>query len=147
MEVILKETIPTLGQVGEIVKVKSGYARNYLLPRKLAVVADTQNKKELAHWQKMASARLAKEKVKTEVLAKKIEAISLRLVKPSGEGDKLFGAVVAKEIVEALRKEEVVVDKRQVLLEKPIKTLGTFEVTVKLHPEVRAVLRIEVIKE
>lgn len=147
MDVILKETVPALGQAGETVKVNPGYARNYLLPRKLAVTADPRNKREMEHWMRMAKARQAKEKVKTEALAKTIEGLALEIKKPSGEGGKLFGAVTGMEIAEALRKHEIVVNRRQVLLEKPVKTLGVFEVKIKLHAEVQATLKVEVVKE
>lgn len=147
MEVILKETIPALGQAGEVVKVKAGFARNFLLPRKLAVVADPKNVKAMEHWKRMALSRQAKGKAKAEELGRKIEGILLEVKKPAGKEDKLFGSVTSMDIAEGLRKQEIMVDRRQVLLEKPVKTLGSLEVKIKLHPEVQAVLKVEVVKE
>jgi len=146
MEVILKENIESLGEAGDVVRVRAGYARNFLLPHKMAVQADSSNLKELEHHKRAAQARQSKLKKEAETLATKIAAVSLTIQKDSGEGDKLFGSVTAKDVLLALRKEGVAVDRRQLQIKTPFKQLGDFDVPVKLHPEVSTTLKVSIVK-
>ena len=146
MEVILKKTIETLGQVGDLIKVKAGHARNFLLPQGLAVEANANTLKELEHQKKVIQNRRADEKASAEQLKQKIEATVITLKKEAGEKDKLFGAVTTKEIAEELRKRDFVINKSQIHMDGPIKQLGEETISVKLHPEVTATLRVAVVK-
>lgn len=147
MEVILKEDIPTLGKAGEIVKVREGYGRNYLLPTQKAVLADRRNIKELDHHKKVIAAQQSKiEKIALELKAK-LEGHSVTLAKEAGEEDKLFGSVTALEIAEALRIEGHPIDKRMIHLTEPIRSLGIFEVPVKLKADVTAIIKVWVVKK
>lgn len=147
MEVILREEIKALGKAGEVVKVKPGYARNYLLPHGLAVIADPKNLKEMEHHKRAVQLRQAKQKKEAEGLSEKIASTAITIKKEAGEENKLFGAVTVKDIVQALRKENLELDRRQIQLASPIKTLGVHTIPVKLHPEVTATLKVTVVKE
>lgn len=146
MEVILKEDIQSLGKAGDIVKVKDGYARNFLLPRGVAVVAEKGNVKELEHHKRAVAARQAKLKMQAEALAARLAGLSLTLSREAGEEDKLFGSVTNKDIAEALRRENIVIDRRHIALPNPIRQIGVFEVPVHLHSEVTATLKVWVVK-
>lgn len=146
MKVILQENIDTLGRVGDIVSVADGYGRNFLLPRKKAILADEGNVKALNHQKMLAQHRRAKAVKEAQALAKKVEALSLSLTRQAGENDRLFGSVTAMDIEAALRAEKVEIDRKMIQLEEPIKNIGTFNVDVKLHPEVTARLKLWVIK-
>ena len=147
MEVILQEDIPTLGKAGEIVRVREGYARNYLLPRKKAVLADRKNVRELEHHQKKISARQAKTAKQAGEIKAKLENHSVTIAKEAGEEDKLFGSVTALEIAEALRNDGFAVDKRMIEIADPIKAIGVFDVPVHLHADTRAVVKVWVVKK
>ncbi len=147
MQVILREEISGLGKAGELVKVKEGFARNFLLPQKKAVLADPKNIKMLEHQKKVAEARQKKAKKGAEELASKISAISVTIERESGEEDKLFGSVTTRDIAEALRKDGVTLDKRIISLKEPIKQIGVTDVEVKLHPEVTATVKVWVVKK
>lgn len=147
MQVILREDVKNLGKAGEVVKVKDGYARNFLFPQEKAVQADPKNLKELEHHQKAAAARQAKLKKQAEELAQKLSQVSLAIQRQAGEEEKIFGAVTTKDIADALRRENLIVDKKGIELAAPIKQLGIFEVPVKLHPEVTATVKVWVVKE
>jgi len=140
MKVILREDIETLGKAGDIVKVADGYGRNFLIPRKLAVPADLRNLKALEHERRGIEARAKKLRKSAESLAESLSALSLTLAAKAGEEGKLFGAVTSRDIAEALAGAGVAVDRRQVLLEEPIKQVGDYKVKVKaggsLVPEV-----------
>ena len=140
MKVILREDIETLGKAGDIVKVADGYGRNFLIPRKLAVPADLRNLKALEHERRGIEARAKKLRKSAESLADSLSALSLTLAAKAGEEGKLFGAVTSRDIAEALAGAGVAVDRRQVLLEEPIKQVGDYKVKVKaggsLVPEV-----------
>ena len=146
MQVILQDNIDNLGKVGDIVKVKPGYARNYLIPRGLAAEASTRNVSRLEHQKRAADSKRNKIKVEAEKLAKTIESAKLVLPRQVGEEDKLFGSVTSMDIEQALRSAGVVVDRKQIVLAEPIKTLGLHEVVVKIHPEVNAKVRVNVTK-
>ena len=147
MELILRDDVDKLGRRGDIVKVKEGFARNFLLPRGLGMPVNAANKAMIEKEKKAHAARLAKEKAEFEQLAARIA--SLRFIAPRkvGENDVLYGSVTSGDIADFLKNKGVEIDKRKVQLEEPIKKLGEHEVVVKLHPEVSAHLRVLVTKE
>ncbi|MBN2467378.1 MAG: 50S ribosomal protein L9 [Deltaproteobacteria bacterium] len=147
MKVILLEDDPRLGKIGDVIQVKDGYARNHLIPRKVAVPASSQNLKSLTHQKSLIQQKQNRVKKEAEVIAEKIEGLSCTIAKPAGEEDKLFGAVTSLDIVESLKEENIPVDRKKILLEEPIKTLGIYKVPIKLHPEVTAHLKIWVVKQ
>jgi large subunit ribosomal protein L9 len=144
MEVILREDIKTLGKAGELVKVKPGYARNYLLPQGLAYEATEGNRKRIAAETKARAVRLAAEKAEAEAQAAKLGGVHLTLSRKAGEGDRLFGSITAQDVAAALAAQGHQVDKRRIELDHPIKTLGDHTVAIRLHPEVTAELRLTV---
>lgn len=146
MKVILKEDVKDLGDMGSIVDVKKGYGRNYLIPRNLAVEANPNNIKQFEHQKKMILAKVSKVRKSAQDLADQISNMSLSIEALAGEEDKLFGSVTSKDIAEAIARQGVEVDRRKILLEEPIKRLGTYEVDVKVHQDVTATVKIEVIK-
>ncbi len=147
MKVILTEEVENIGQPGDLLKVKDGYARNYLLPNNKAVQATIQNMKQLEHQKRLIGEKLNKIKSEAEKLSKKIERLSCTITKPAGEEDKLFGSVTSADICESLKNEGIEIDKKKILLEEPIKNLGIFNIMVKLHPEITAKLKVWVVKE
>ncbi|MDA2914231.1 50S ribosomal protein L9 [Acidobacteriia bacterium AH_259_A11_L15] len=147
MEVILREDVPKLGTRGDLVTVKEGYARNYLLPRKLAMPATVGNRKQLEEMKAATARRLAKEKSSAEAVAAQMAELTLTLSAKAGEADRLFGSVTAMDIAEALAAKGFPVDKRRVELGQPIKTLGEYEVPIRLHPEVTATVKVTVVPE
>jgi|SRR6266540_2377685 len=146
MKVILKENIDTLGQIGDIVKVAPGYARNYLVPKGYAIEATTKNAKALDHAKRHLEYKKNKETENARHFAAKIEAITLKLVHQAGEGDKLFGSVTNMELAEHLKAQGIEVDRKKIILPEPIKQLGDYTATVKIHPEVSATLKVTVSK-
>jgi large subunit ribosomal protein L9 len=144
MKVILREDVENLGRGGELVEVKPGYGRNYLLPRGLAVVANPKNIREIDHQKAVASAKAAKMKASAEALAKRLSDTPLTLRRKAGEQDKLFGSVTAIDLAEALAQRGLDIDRRSIDLREPIKTLGDFEVPVKLHHEVVGKVKVKV---
>jgi large subunit ribosomal protein L9 len=147
MQVILREDVEKLGNRGAIVKVADGYARNFLLPRKLAVPATESNKKIVEQEREAYLRREAKVKGDAEDLAKLLAGITLTFKHRVGENDQLFGSVTAKDIAEALDKQKFTIDRRKVILEEPIKTLGEHKVTLRLHREVSTEISVLVEKE
>jgi len=147
MEVILKEEIAGLGKAGELVKVRDGFARNYLIPLKKASPADPKNVRMIEHQKKQAEARSNKLRKVAEDLAAKLGATSVTLSRETGEEDKIFGSVTTKDIADALRKAGVSIDKRQITIKEPIKSIGTFDVDVKLHAEVNGTVKVWVVKK
>ena len=147
MKVILLQTIDRLGKAGEVITVKEGYARNYLIPKKVAREATTGNMKMLEAVRKKQADEDAKKMSEIKVLADKLAALSLTISAAAGEEDKLFGSVSNEMIAEALLAESVTVDKRDIILDEPIKKLGVYQVTVKLHPEVKASLKVWIVKK
>lgn len=132
MELILKETISALGREGDIVRVKPGYGRNYLLPKGKAVVADAQNLAILEKNRAAIEARVAEEKKVAEALAKKLAGITIETEHLVGEDERLFGSVTSADIVEKLGELDITIDKRNILLNEPIKTLGEHRIPVKV---------------
>ncbi len=147
MEVILSQDVQKLGRVGEVVKVKSGYARNFLFPKKMAYVATPANLKRIEQLEKKRRLQYEKEKVEAEKLAEKLGKISCTVNVEVNDLEKLYGAVSETEIVKALEMEGFKIDKKDIVTEKPIEELGIFEVGIKLHPEVTAKIRLWVTKK
>jgi len=147
MKVILKEDVKHLGKVGQIVNVADGYARNYLVPRGLAIAANTKNIKSIEHEKRVLQEKSRKIKDSAQELNSKLSFITLLIKAKAGEEGKLFGSVTTMDIAEALRNEGIEVDKKKIVLEEPIKRLGSYAVLVKLHPEVSTHLSIEVVQE
>ncbi len=148
MQVLLMQNVPGVGNAGEVKKVSDGYARNYLLPRKLAVVATDGAIKQSEAIKQAVVRREAKTRTEAEELAKLIEQVTLTFHAKAGEGDRLFGSITSADIVDALAREKgITVDKRKVELPSPLKDLGTHQVAIKLHPEVVAKVMVAVEKE
>ena len=147
MEVILKEDVPKLGNRGDVVKVAEGYGRNYLLPNKLAIKATATNKAVIEQMKAASVRRASKEKGNAELLAKQFEGVSLTFTRKAGENDSLFGSVTSSDIAHELEGRGFNVDRRKIEIEHPIKTLGEFTVSIKLHREVSAAIKITVVKE
>ncbi|MBE2252566.1 MAG: 50S ribosomal protein L9 [Myxococcus sp.] len=137
MKVILREDVYNLGDSGELVTVKDGYARNYLLPRNLAMLASDANMRQLEHEKAVISVRQAKMKSVAEEAGKKLAGVTVTVTRKVGEQDKLFGSVTALDIAEALAALGHKFDRRLIHLPEPIRTVGTFEVELKLHREVQ----------
>jgi large subunit ribosomal protein L9 len=146
MKVILQEDVANLGQTGQIVKVKDGFARNYLVPRSLALVADERNVKQLQHNMRIAQARAAKVLTAARELAEKLATVAVSIKRESGEEGKLFGSVTNRDIAEALAAEGFEIDRRTIQLDEPIRSIGVFNVQVKLHPEVQTQAKVYVIQ-
>ena len=147
VQVILREDVPNLGRTGDVVKVRAGYARNYLLPRQLAVEANPKNLREFEHHKRLAMGRREARKTQALGLKGQIEALSLTLTARAGEEGKLFGSVTNIDIERALREHGVEVERRRIMLTEPIKQLGNFVVPVKVDPEVEANLKVTVAAE
>jgi large subunit ribosomal protein L9 len=146
-EVILREDIKTLGRAGEMVKVKPGYARNYLLPQGLAYEATEGNKKRVAAEGRVRAARDQAERGEAERLAATLSQVSLTLTGKAGEEGKLFGSITSQDIADALGRQGHTVDRRKIELDHPIKTTGSHTVSVRLHPEVHAQVGVSVVPE
>jgi large subunit ribosomal protein L9 len=144
MKVILREDVPNLGKSGDLVSVKPGFGRNYLLPRKLAVLANESNVRQLAHDREVISAQQAKLRGAAQTQAQKLEAVVVRISRKVGEQDKLFGSVTSLDIAEALAAQGLKVDRRAIHLAEPIKTTGKHAVEIRLHREVTSTIHVEV---
>jgi large subunit ribosomal protein L9 len=144
MKLILREDVENLGRGGDVVDVKPGYGRNFLLPRGLAVVANPKNLREIEHQKAVASAKAAKLKASAEAVAKRLAETPITLKRKVGEQDKLFGSVTALDIAEALSARGLQLDRRAIDLSEPIKTTGDFEVPVKLHHDVVGKAKVKV---
>jgi large subunit ribosomal protein L9 len=147
MEVILREHVENLGRRGEIVKVADGYARNYLLPRKLALLATEGNKKQIERERGKFEAKEADEKRVAEALADRLTNVEVVIARKVGETEALYGSVTTVDIAEALAAKGVEVERRKLQLQDPIKQLGDFDVPVKLHREVTAHVKVKVVAE
>jgi len=146
MKVILREDVHGVGNIGDILDVASGYARNYLFPRNKAVEATGRSLKTVEHAKRVIAEKARKEKASLEEFAKKVSAIAVTIPVQVGKDDKLFGSVTAKDIAEALAAQGIEVDKRKIELSHPIKELGTVSVPVKLHSQVTATVSVTVVK-
>ena len=147
MEVILREDVKSLGKAGELVRVKPGYARNFLLPQGLAFEATEGNKKRIAAESKARATRAATERSEAQNYAARLGTVTLTLTGKAGEEGKLFGSITAQDVANALAAQGYEVDRRKIDLEHPIKTLGFHTVGIRLHPEVRAEVRVSVVAE
>ncbi len=147
MEVILLEDVPSLGKMGDIVKVADGYGRNFLIPKKKAVRATSKKLRALEHEKRLVQDRLEKSAKETEKLAQRLEDYSCTISKPVGESGKLFGAVTSMEIEQNLRENGFDIDRKSILLEEPIKSLGIYTVPVKVSHDITADLKVWVVKE
>ncbi len=146
MRVILRTDIEKLGKLGEVVDVKPGYARNYLLPKKLAMLATPSNLKIFEHEKKKLEEKLNAERFKAKELAEKLEKEKIEIQVRVGEGDKLYGSVTSSNIVDELAKRGFEIDRKKVELDKPIRSLGEYQIPVKLYPGVVATLNVSVVR-
>ena len=147
MKVILKEDVKAVGSMGQIVDVADGFARNYLVPRGLAMEANVKNIKSLEHAKKVIQEKAKKIKNQAVDLSGKIENITIVIKAKAGEEGKLFGSVTTMDIAEQLKNEGVDIDKKKIFIDEPIKRLGTYTVSIKLHPEVSTPVQVEVVGE
>jgi large subunit ribosomal protein L9 len=147
MKVILTKDLEHVGKAGALVDVKPGFGRNYLLPRQLAMPATTKNIHQLDHEKSGILARSARQRSSMDAMAKKISAIELKFTRKVGEQDKLFGSVTSKDIHDRLVEQGYEIDRKQIHLPEPLKTIGDHEVEVKLHPEVTAKLKVAIAAE
>jgi large subunit ribosomal protein L9 len=147
MKVVLRDDVKNVGKMGQVVDVADGYARNYLVPKGLAIEANTKNIKSLEHEKRIIGEKVKRIKNSAQDLAKKISTITLTIKANAGEEGKLFGSVTTMDIAELLKNEGIEIDKKKISLDEPIKRLGSYSVNVKLHPEVSAQLAVEVVQE
>ena len=147
MKVILREDVKNLGQMGEVVNVADGYARNFLFPKKFAVVANTGNIKEFEHTKKVIQERAAKVKASLKSAAEKLAGVSVTIKSKSGEDGKLFGSVTNMDIAEALAAEGYEVDKKKIVIDEPIKRTGEYTVSIKLHQDISSEVKVQVVAE
>jgi large subunit ribosomal protein L9 len=147
MQVILREDVDKLGRIGDLVKVADGYARNYLVPGKKAIEATPKNLNALNHAKKIAADSLRKHKKAAAADADRIKALAVTIKAKVGEEGKLFGSVTSMDIAEAAKAQGVVIDKRKIVLDEPIKRIGDYTVTVKLHTDINADFKVSVVAE
>jgi large subunit ribosomal protein L9 len=147
MKVILQETLEGVGHLGDLINVKDGFARNYLIPRRKAVEADSRSIKAFEHVKRVAAEKAKKEKLEIEAHAKKVSAVSLTIEAKVGKDDKMFGSVTAKDIAEGLVAQGVTVDRRKIQLAHPIKEIGTVTVPIKMPRDVMAMVTVHVVKK
>lgn len=147
MKVILKETIDSLGIIGSEVTVADGYARNFLLPQGKAVPATDQYRKLLEHERAKFELQIAKEKELAEQMAQKLEAVECEIAAKVHEGEQLYGSVTVRDIVDALKKQDISLEKRMVLLKEPIKTIGSFKVPIRVYKEVEPEITVNIVPE
>ena len=146
MEIILLKDVDKVGKEGAVVRVKPGFARNFLLPRGLALPATASNTKSVEERARQTQKKRDRARRQAETVKQTLESRSVTLTLAMGEGDKAFGSITVNDIVEALAKDGLTVEKRAVQLAEPIKTLGTFDVPVRVHPEVTATLKVSIVK-
>lgn len=147
MDVILRSDVTHLGKAGEVVKVKDGYARNYLIPQGLALAATEGSKRQVASEAKRRATHVAAEQTVAEALAAKLAVVELTFTAKAGDGERLFGSVTAADIGAKLAEQGFPLDKRSIELEEPLRTVGAFKVPIRLHPNVRGEVRVWVVKE
>jgi large subunit ribosomal protein L9 len=144
MEVILREDVTGLGIIGDVVKVKPGYARNYLLPRGMAVLADRRNLKELEHHKRIIDAKKKRERGSVEAVARNLEGLQVETEARAGRGGKLFGSVTNMDISKLLAEKDFDIDRRRIELSEPIKAIGNYEAVVRVGQDIRATIKIQV---
>jgi large subunit ribosomal protein L9 len=147
MEVILRQHVENLGNRGDVVKVAAGYARNYLLPRKLALAVTDENRRQIERERKVAEAREAEEKQQAESLAARLTETGIEIARRVGENETLYGSVTSSDIVHALAAKGFEIEKRRVVLPEPLKALGEAEVPIKIHRDVTARVKVKVVPE
>ena len=147
MEVILREHVDNLGRRGDVVKVAAGYARNYLLPRKLALAVTEANKRQIERERKIAEVKEAEEKQQAEALAVRLAQTEIAIARRVGENNTLYGSVTSSDIAHALETKGFAIDKRKIVLAEPLKSLGEVTVPVKIHREVTGQVKVNVIPE
>jgi large subunit ribosomal protein L9 len=146
MEVILREDVHGLGRAGDVVKVKPGFGRNYLIPQQLAVEATGRNLKQLEHQKAVIAGRAAKHRAETSSLAERMNNLSVTVAKPVGEGDKLYGSVTAKDVAQGIVDEGITgVDKKRVMLLQPIRQLGIYDVPIRLNADATVQIKLWVV--
>jgi large subunit ribosomal protein L9 len=144
MRVILKEDVEGLGSIGQMVNVSDGYARNYLIPKDLAVEANPRNLKRFEHEKRQIMAKAEKVKKAAEDVAQRLSGLKLEIMAKAGEGGKLFGSITTMDIADALSRQGIDIDRRRISVEEQIKRLGTYDVSIRLHPDVNVKLSVEV---
>ncbi len=147
MRVILTQTIESLGIIGSEVEVKAGYARNFLLPQKMALVATPENRRRLDSEKAKFELQIAKERKLAEEMAQRLEGVACRIVAKVAEEDRLYGSVGVRDIIDALAAQNIVVEKRMVLLTEPIKQLGSFKIPIRVYKGVEPEITLEVVSE
>jgi large subunit ribosomal protein L9 len=147
MEVILREHVDKLGRRGDVVKVAAGYARNYLLPRKLALAVTDANKRQIERERKLADARDVEEKQQADALAERLGQVEIEIARRVGENNTLYGSVTSADIAHALEAKGFQVDKRRIALREPLKALGEVTVPLKIHHEVTAQVKVKVVPQ
>jgi len=147
IEVILRQDVEHLGRRGDVVKVAPGYARNYLLPRKLALAVTQGNRRQIEHERKLAAVREAEDRTAAQTAAQRLTQALVVIARKVGETETLYGSVTAVDIAEALAAQQIEVDRRKIQLDEPLKHLGEFTVPVKLYRDVVAQLRVQVVKD
>jgi len=147
MKIILREDVPKLGKSGELLTVKDGFARNYLLPKKLAVVANASNLRQLEHEKAVIALHQRKMKSSAEVLAEQLSHVTLQIARKVGEQKRLYGSVTSLDISDALAAKGFDIERRTIHLPEPIKTAGSFDIELRLHKDVRAQIKLDVVDE
>ena len=147
MKIILKEDVKSIGSMGQIIDVADGFARNYLVPRGLAVEANVKNIKSLEHEKRVIQEKAKKIKNQAQDFAGKISGMTVLIKAKAGEEGKLFGSVTTMDVAEQLKNEGIDIDKKKISLEEPIKRLGSYSVKVKVHPEISAEVNVQVVEE
>jgi len=147
MKIILKEDIDSLGSTGDIVEVKAGYARNYLVPKRMAVPATPSYIKQYEEEQRLKALHAEREKRSAENLARQLQKISVTAAVPVGEEDKIFGSVTSQNISDLLKEQDFDIDRRKIQLDDPLRALGVYDVPIRLHAEVEARIKVWVVKE
>ncbi len=147
MQVILKEDVKSLGKMGDIVNVKDGYARNYLIPKGIAVIADTRNIKALEHEKRKIQEAARRARASAEELASRLSSVKIVIGAKAGEEGKLFGSITAMDIADALKKEGFDIDKKKISLGEPIKRIGSYSVSIKVHPDVSSQINVDVVSQ
>ena len=147
MKVILKETISSLGIIGSEVKVAKGYARNYLLPQEKAVLATPQNRRKMENEKAKFEIQIAKERKLAEEMAQKLEGVACQISAKVSDGDRLYGSVTVRDIIDSLAAQDIVVEKRMILLKEPLKTVGSFKVPIRVYNDVEPEISVEIVPE
>jgi len=147
MKVILTKDVEGWGTIGDIIDVKRGFARNYLIPKGYALEATENNIKHIQEILKQKRRKLEREKAKAEELFKKLDGMVIEIAKPVGTTGKLFGSITTNDIVEALKEKGIEIDKKKIMLRNPIKNLGGFNIKIRLHPEITATIKLNVVPE